>query len=191
MPGYQVKVVDENDEEVPDGTAGELVMRADEAFAFATGYWRNPEGTIASWRNLWFHSGDRAVRDADGSFRFLDRLKDAIRRRGENISAWEVEQVLQSHPDVAAAAVIPVPSELGEDDVMGVVVPRAGTQLDPIALMDHCQPRLAYFAIPRYLDIVPELPLTENGKVRKFVLRERGVSEATWDRDTSGYVLRR
>ena len=191
MPGYQVKVVDENDEEVPDGTAGELVMRADEAFAFATGYWRMPEQTIASWRNLWFHSGDRAVRDADGSFRFLDRLKDAIRRRGENISAWEVEQVLQSHPDVAAAAVIPVPSELGEDDVMGVVVPRTGAELDPVALMDHCQPRLAYFAIPRYLDIVDALPLTENGKVRKFVLRERGVSATTWDRDASGYVLRR
>jgi len=191
MPGYQVKVVDENDEEVPDGTAGELVMRADDAFAFATGYWRMPEQTVASWRNLWFHSGDRAVRDPDGSFRFLDRLKDAIRRRGENISAWEVEQVLQSHPDVAAAAVIPVPSELGEDDVMGVVVPRAGTQLDPVALMDHCQPRLAYFAIPRYLDIVDALPLTENGKVRKFVLRERGISETTWDRDASGYVLRR
>ena len=191
MPGYQVKVVDENDEEVPDGTPGELVMRADEAFAFATGYWRMPEQTVASWRNLWFHSGDRAVRDPDGSFRFLDRLKDAIRRRGENISAWEVEQVLQSHPDVASAAVIPVPSELGEDEVMCVVVARDGAQLDPVALMDHCQPRLAYFAVPRYVDVVDALPLTENGKVRKFVLRERGVSETTWDRDASGYVLRR
>lgn len=191
MPGYQVKIVDENDEEVPDGTAGELVMRAEEAFAFATGYWRMPEQTIASWRNLWFHSGDRAVRDPDGSFRFLDRVKDAIRRRGENISAWEVEQVLLSHPDVAAAAVIPVPSELGEDDVMGIVVPRMGSHPDPLALMDHCQPRLAYFAIPRYLDFVDALPLTENGKVQKFVLRERGVSATTWDRDTSGYVLRR
>jgi crotonobetaine/carnitine-CoA ligase len=191
MPGYQVKVVDEHDEEVPDGTAGELVMRADEAYAFATGYWRMPEQTVASWRNLWFHSGDRAVRDPDGSFRFLDRLKDAIRRRGENISAWEVETVLQSHPDVAAAAVIPVPSPLGEDDVMGVVVPRAGAELDLVSLMDHCQPRLAYFAIPRYLDVVEALPLTENGKVRKFVLRERGITPTTWDREAAGYVLRR
>lgn len=191
MPGYQVKVVDEHDEETPDGTPGELVMRADEAFAFATGYWRLPEVTVASWRNLWFHSGDRAVRDDDGSFRFLDRLKDAIRRRGENISAWEVEQVLQSHADVSAAAVIPVPSPLGEDDVMAVVVPRDGTSLDPVELMDHCQPRLAYFAIPRYIEILDALPLTENGKVRKFVLRERGVTETTWDRDASGYVLRR
>jgi carnitine-CoA ligase len=191
MPGYQVKVVDEYDEETPDGTPGELVMRADEAFAFATGYWRLPEQTVASWRNLWFHSGDRAVRDPDGSFRFLDRLKDAIRRRGENISAWEVEQVLLSHEDVSAAAVIPVPSPLGEDDVMAVVVPRAGATLDPIELMEHCQPRLAYYAIPRYVEIADALPLTENGKVRKFVLRDRGVTETTWDRDASGYVLRR
>jgi carnitine-CoA ligase len=191
MPGYQARIVDQNDEELPDGTPGELVMRADEAFAFATGYWRLPEQTVESWRNLWFHTGDRAVRDGDGSFRFLDRLKDAIRRRGENISAWEVEQVLQSHADVAAAAVIPVPSPLGEDDVMAVVVPREGSSLDPVELMEHCQPRLAYFAIPRYIDVVDALPLTENGKVRKFVLRERGVTGTTWDRDASGYVLRR
>jgi crotonobetaine/carnitine-CoA ligase len=191
MPGYDVKVVDERDEEVPDGTSGELVMRADEPFAFATGYWRMPEQTVASWRNLWFHSGDRAVREPDGSFRFLDRMKDAIRRRGENVSAWEVEQVLQSHPDVAAAAVIPVPSELAEDEVMACVVQRDGATLDPVELMRHCEPRLAYFAVPRYVDILDELPLTENGKVRKFVLRDRGVTATTWDREAAGYVLRR
>ena len=193
MPGYQVKIVDEDDEEVPDGTRGrarDARRRSHSPSRPATG--GMPEQTVASWRNLWFHSGDRAVRDPDGSFRFLDRLKDAIRRRGENISAWEVEQVLQSHPDVAAAAVIPVPSELGEDDVMARRRPaRAARSSIPVELMDHCQPRLAYFAIPRYLDIVDALPLTENGKVRKFVLRERGVTETTWDRDASGYVLRR
>jgi carnitine-CoA ligase len=191
MPGYEAKIVDEDDEDVPDGVPGELVMRADEPFAFATGYWRMPEKTAESWRNLWFHSGDRAVREPDGSFRFLDRMKDAIRRRGENISAWEVEQVLQLHPDVAAAAVVPVPSELGEDEVMAVVVPREGAELDPVGLMAHCEPRLAYFAIPRFVEIVPELPLTENGKVQKYVLRERGVTGSTWDRDAAGYVVRR
>src|SRR4029077_3088394 len=126
MPGYEAKIVDEDDNELPDGTAGELVLRASEPFAFATGYWRMPEKTVEAWRNLWFHTGDRAVRDPDGSFRFLDRMKDAIRRRGENISAWEVEQVLISHPDVAAAAVVPVPSELGEDEVLAFVVSRDG-----------------------------------------------------------------
>jgi carnitine-CoA ligase len=191
MPGYEVKVVDENDEEVPDGTPGELVMRADEPFAFASGYWRMPETTVESWRNLWFHSGDRAVRDADGSFRFLDRMKDAIRRRGENISAWEVEQVLQLHPDVAAAAAIPVPSELGEDEVMAVLVAREGAELDYEQLIRHCEGRLAYFAVPRFLETVPELPLTPNGKVRKFVLRDRGVTPTTWDREAAGVVVRR
>jgi crotonobetaine/carnitine-CoA ligase len=191
MPGYQAKIVDELDEEMPDGTPGELVLRADEPFAFATGYWRMPEKTVEAWRNLWFHTGDRAVRDPDGSFRFLDRMKDSIRRRGENISAWEVEQVLTSHPDVAAAAVVPVPSELGEDDVMAFVVLRDGATADVEDLMRHCEPRLAYFAVPRYVEYLDELPLTENGKVRKFVLRERGVTDAAWDREAAGYVLRR
>ncbi len=191
MPGFEAKVVDENDVEVPDETAGELVMRATEPFAFATGYWRMPQETVAAWQNLWFHSGDRVVRDEAGYFRFLDRTKDAIRRRGENISAWEVEQVLHTHPGVAAVAVIPVPSALGEDDVMAFVVPRAGADLRPVDLIAHCEPQLAYFAIPRYLEFVHELPLTENGKVQKFVLREQGVTHSTWDREEAGYVLRR
>jgi len=185
LPGFEARVVDEDDQEVEDGTSGELVLRSDEPWAFATGYWRMPEHTVTAWRNLWFHSGDRVVRDADGYFRFLDRMKDAIRRRGENVSAWEVEQVLQMHRDVEAAAVVPVPSELGEDEVMAFVVPRGCAELDPVELVAHCGPRLPYFAIPRYVDVVSELPLTENGKVRKFLLRERGVTATTWDRETA------
>ena len=191
MPGYEAKVVDANDDEFPDGTPGELVMRADEPFAFATGYWRMPEQTVESWRNLWFHSGDRAVRAPDGAFRFLDRMKDAIRRRGENISAWEVEQVLEAHPEVTAAAAIPVPSELGEDEVMAVIVTRAGTAVSYEDLIRHCEPRLAYFAVPRYMEIVDELPLTPNGTVQKYVLRERGVTARTWDREAAGVTIRR
>ena len=131
------------------------------------------------------------MRDPDGSFRFLDRMKDAIRRRGENISAWEVEQVLQSHPDVAAAAVVPVPSELGEDEVLACVVARAGATVEPLELIRYCEPRLAYFAIPRYIDLLDALPLTPNGKVRKFALRERGLTDTVWDRDAAGYTLQR
>jgi crotonobetaine/carnitine-CoA ligase len=183
MPGFRARVVDEDDAEVPEGEPGELVMRADEPFAFATGYWRMPEQTVAAWRNLWFHSGDRVIREPDGYFRFVDRMKDAIRRRGENVSAWEVEQVLLGHLDVAAAAVIPVPSELGEDDVMACVTPRDGAGLSPDDLIAHCVPRLAPFAVPRYVEIMESLPLTENGKVQKFVLRERGVTAGTWDRE--------
>jgi crotonobetaine/carnitine-CoA ligase len=191
MPGFDARVVDEHDAEVPAGVAGELVLRADAPFAFATGYWRMPEQTVQAWRNLWFHSGDRVVRDEDGYFRFVDRVKDAIRRRGENVSAWEVEQALLRHPALAAAAVVPVPSELGEDEILACVLPRAGEPLDPAELVRFCEPLLPYFAVPRYVDVVDELPLTENGKVQKFVLRERGVTPTTWDRELAGVELRR
>jgi crotonobetaine/carnitine-CoA ligase len=189
--GFEARVVDEGDQELPDGTAGELVLRHSAPFSFATGYFGQPEKTVEAWRNLWFHSGDRVVREADGYFRFLDRIKDAIRRRGENISAWEVERALQSHPDVETAAVIPVPSELGEDDVMAYVVLRRGARPDAVGLLRHCESRIAYFALPRYLDFVDELPLTSNGKVAKFRLRERGVTETTWDREQAGFEVRR
>ncbi len=191
FPGFSAKVVDADDNELPDGEAGELVLRADEPFAFATGYFGLPEKTVEAWRNLWFHSGDRVVREADGYFRFVDRIKDAIRRRGENISSFEVEQVLLSHPEIATAAVFPVPSALGEDEVMAAIVLKPGSSLSGPTLMAHCEPRLAYFAVPRFVDFLDVLPATENGKVQKFKLRERGVTAATWDRETAGYVLKR
>ncbi len=191
MPGFEARVVDGDDLQLEDGSPGELVLRADDPFAFATGYWRMPEATVSTTRNLWFHSGDRVVRDSDGYFRFLDRTKDAIRRRGENISSWEVEQVLLSHAAIEAAAVVPVPSDLGEDEVMACVVPRRGATVDPAVLVRFCEPLLAYFAIPRYIDVLDALPLTENGKVRKAVLRERGVTATTWDREAAGIELRR
>ena len=139
-PGFEARVVDAHDVELPPGEAGELLLRADEPFAFASGYFGKPEATVAAWRNLWFHTGDRVVREADGAFRFVDRIKDAIRRRGENISSYEVEQVLQSHPAVAAVAVYPVRSELAEDEVMAAVVAREGGAIDPaelVALLPH------------------------------------------------------
>ncbi|MGI9556600.1 MAG: AMP-binding protein, partial [Solirubrobacterales bacterium] len=191
FPGFEVDVVDADEQTVPDGMPGELIVRHTEPFAMATGYFELPEATVDAWRNLWFHTGDRVVREPDGFIRFLDRLKDAIRRSGENISSHEVEQVLMSHPDVASTAVFAVPAELGEDEVMVAVVPRKGAKIDPLELVKHCEPRLAYFAIPRYIDVVEELPMTENGKVRKFMLRDRGVTEATWDIEQSGYRVAR
>jgi crotonobetaine/carnitine-CoA ligase len=190
---FEAKVVDEHDVELPRGVSGELILRPKEPWGFASGYWRMPEKTVETWRNLWFHTGDRVVRDEDEIWRFLDRFKDSIRRRGENISSYEVETALQDHPDVATAAVIPVPSDLGpgDDEVMAFVMLRPGAQPDPVGLVRHLEPRLAYFAIPRYIDFVDEVPLTENGKVRKFVLRERGVTETTWDREAAGVTLKR
>lgn len=181
-PGFQARVADEDDAALPDGEAGELLLRADEPYAFASGYLNMPEKTVEAWRNLWFHTGDRVVRDADGAFRFVDRIKDAIRRRGENISSFEVEQVLLSHPRVAACAVYPVRSELAEDEVMAALVARDGQRIDPAELLAYCESRLPYFALPRYVDLLPDLPHTENGKVQKYKLRERGVSATSWDR---------
>ena len=191
LKGFSARVVDGYDNEVPDGEAGELTLRADEPFAFATGYFGMPEKTVEAWRNLWFHTGDRVVRESDGYYRFMDRMKDAIRRRGENISSYEVEQVIVSHPEVENAAVFPVRSELAEDEVMAAVVLRSGARLDHAALLDFCQPRMPYFAVPRFLEFVDALPVTENGKVTKYKLRERGVTAATWDRDKAGYKVTR
>ncbi len=189
--GFQARVVDAEDNDVPDGEPGELVVRADAPFCFATGYFATPEKTVEAWRNLWFHTGDRVTREQDGYFRFVDRLKDAIRRRGENISSFEVEQVLLSHPAVANVAVFPVRSALAEDEVMAAIVAKPGAKPAPLDLIQFCEPRLPYFAVPRYLEFIDALPMTENGKVQKYKLSERGVTAATWDREAAGYRVRR
>ena len=189
--GIEARIVDENDSALPDGQAGELLLRASEPFAFATGYFGMPEKTVEAWRNLWFHTGDRIVRDADGHYRFIDRMKDSIRRRGENVSSWEVEQIIQSHPAVAACAVYPLPSELGEDEVAAAILVDQGRSLEPVDIVRHCEGRIAYFAIPRYVRILSQMPLTENGKIKKGALRDAGVTPDTWDRDAAGVKVRR
>jgi crotonobetaine/carnitine-CoA ligase len=173
IPGFEVKVTAE----------GELAIRADDPLKVADGYFGMPVQTAVAWRDGWFHSGDRVVMEPDGYIRFVDRLKDAIRRRGENISSYEVEQALLAHPSVESAAVFPVPSELAEDEVMAAVVLRPGAALAESHLAEHCAARLPAFAVPRYIEFVAELPKTENGKIQKYRLRERGVTPATWDRE--------
>lgn len=189
--GFAARVVDDDDNEVLDGTPGELVLRAEAPFAFGTGYFGAPEKTVEAWRNLWFHTGDRVIREADGYFRFVDRLKDAIRRRGENVSSFEVEQVLLSHPEIATAAAYPVRSELAEDEVMAAIVLQAGSALDAVAIIRFCETRMPYFAVPRFLEFVDTLPATENGKIQKYKLRERGITDRTWDREVAGITVRR
>jgi crotonobetaine/carnitine-CoA ligase len=189
--GVEARIVDADDSELSDGQAGELVLRALEPFAFAAGYFGMPEKTVEAWRNLWFHSGDRVVRDPDGHYRFIDRMKDSIRRRGENVSSWEVEQTIQSHSAVAACAVYPLPSELGEDEVAAAILLEPGQSLQPIDVIRHCEGQIAYFAIPRYVRIVSLMPLTENGKIKKGALRDAGVTTDTWDREAAGVRVRR
>jgi len=189
--GMQARIVDPDDNELPDGQAGELVLRSSEPFAFAAGYFGMPDKTVEAWRNLWFHTGDRIVRDCDGHYRFIDRMKDSIRRRGENVSSWEVEQVILRHPAVVACAIYPLPSEMGEDEVAAAIQLEPRQSLEPVEILRHCEGQIAYFAIPRFVRFVSRMPLTENGKVKKGALRETGVTPDTWDREAAGYRLRR
>ncbi len=189
--GFEVRIVDENDCDVPDGEAGEMVIRNHEPFSMASGYFSDAGTTVRSWRNLWFHTGDRVVRNTNGVYQFVDRIADAIRRRGENISSWEVENALMLHPDISNAAVIGVASEMTEEEVMAFVEIRADCQPDPGEIIRFLESRLAYFAIPRYWEFVSKFPMTENGKVKKHRLRERGITSTTWDREEAGVLLNR
>lgn len=181
-PDYEVVVLDAADCIVPDGTVGELAVRPRQPHLLSVGYFRQPEATAESRRNLWFHSGDLVSRDVSGVFRYFDRAKDAIRRRGENISGYEVEAAFLRHPAVAAAAAYAVPSVLGEDEVMVSVELQPGAPFDPESLIEFVQRDLPPFAVPQYLRSVAALPLTANGKVSKHVLKEQGVTADTWER---------
>jgi crotonobetaine/carnitine-CoA ligase len=183
-PGYEVRIVDEFDEEVPVGTVGELLVRSDEPWMITPGYWHQPERTAEAWRNGWFHTGDAFRRDEDGNHYFVDRLKDAIRRRGENISSFEVEASVNQHPAVQECAAVAVPSELGEDEIKVLVVPVADQQIDPAELIDFLEPRMPKFMLPRYVEVLPALPKTDaTFRTRKVELRAAGLTDATYDRE--------
>lgn len=190
-PGVQVRLVDENDCEVPVGAVGEMVVRTDCPWAMNHGYAANMEATVAAWRNGWFHTGDGFRRDEEGNFYFVDRLKDAIRRRGENISSFEVESEVLSHPAVREAAAVAVKSDIAEDEVMAVVALKDQASFDPAELIEFLRPRMAHFMIPRYVRVVDALPRTPTAKVEKVKLREQGVTADTWDRDAAGIVVKR
>jgi crotonobetaine/carnitine-CoA ligase len=185
IPQYDIAVVDSEDCEVAAGVVGELVVRPNEPSLMSDGYYGQPEATLASRRNLWFHTGDLVRRDAEGYVYFVGRTADSIRRRGENISAFEVEEVVKLHPDVLDAAAYGVPSELSEDDVMVAVVARPGAVLAPADLVAFCTERMARHMLPRYVDLVAELPRTPTEKVEKAALRSRGVTATTWDREAA------
>jgi carnitine-CoA ligase len=184
-PLYRVAVVDEHDRELPAGAPGEIVARPKHPGWMFDGYEEDAAATVDAWRNLWFHTGDRGVLDEDGYLTFLDRMKDTVRRRGENVSTWEVERVIAEHPDVAQVAAFGVDSELSEEEVMVAVVPAPGASLDPRALLAHCEGRLTAFAVPRFVRQVDVLPLTPSQRVEKYKLRQDGVTPDTFDREAS------
>jgi crotonobetaine/carnitine-CoA ligase len=180
-PRFEVKVVDADDQEVPSGTTGEIVTRPRDPFTMMLGYYRMPETTAEVFQNLWYHTGDAGRLDDDGYLYFVDRIKDVIRRRGENISSYEVEQAITSHPGVAECAAVAVRSELSEDEVMAVIVLREGTTLEPAEIVAWCSERMAYFMVPRFIRIVLELPKTPTGKVEKYQLRSSAPADGVWD----------
>jgi crotonobetaine/carnitine-CoA ligase len=189
-PGVEARVVDENDCEVAPGETGELILRTDRPWAMNHGYYKNPEATAQAWRNGWFHTGDGFKYDEDGYFYFVDRIKDAIRRRGENISSFEVESEVAAHEAVGEVAAIPVPSELGEDEVMVVVTPASDTPIEPLALFEFLRPRMAHFMLPRFIRIIDELPKTPTQKIQKHLLKDDGVTAETWDREAAGITVK-
>ena len=128
------------------------------------------EATVETWRNLWFHTGDRGRMDEDGYFYFVDRKKDVIRRRGENISSYEIERVINTHPKVFDSALIGIPSDLSEEEVLAVIILREGAVLNPEELLDFCQSRMAHFAVPRYIRFVKEFPRTPSQRIEKYKL---------------------
>jgi len=188
--GVDVRLVDDHDCEVPIGTVGEMLVRTDRPWGMNSGYYKNPSATAAAWRNGWFHTGDAFRKDAEGYYYFVDRKKDAIRRRGENISSFEVEADVLAHPAVREVAAIGVPNEMSEEDVLVVVAPVDGHLIDPAALLDFLRPRMAHFMIPRYVRVMPELPKTATSKVMKHELRQQGVTADTWDREAAGIQIK-
>ncbi len=188
---YQVKVVDDNGMEVGPKTIGEILVRPLKPYSMLLEYFGMPEKTIETWRDLWFHCGDYMYFDEEGYFYFVDRKKDALRRLGENISSYEVERGIYAHPAVLECAAVAAKSDLGEDEVMACVVLKDDLKLTPEELIVHCEDRMAYFMIPRYIRFMAALPKTPTERVQKFALREEGITKDTWDRVKAGYKLKR
>lgn len=180
-PAYEVRLVDDEGQVVPAGEVGEIVVRPRRDHVMYLGYWRDDAATAEARQDGWHHTGDLARKLSDGSLAFVDRKSDAVRRRGENVSSIEVERAITAHPAVAEAAVHAVPSAMTEDDLKACLVLEDGASVDPEDLFAFFAQRLPYYAVPRYVEVVDELPRTATMRVRKHELRDRGVTDATWD----------
>ena len=190
-PGFELRLVDENDCEVAAGAAGTLAIRCSVPWVITPGYFKMPESTAAAWRNGWFHTGDVMRRDSQGNYYYVDRAKDVIRRRGENISSYEVEGAVLSHPAVSAAAAYAVGVDVGEGEVMVAVETVDGASVDASALCAFLDERLPGFMVPRYVRFVQPLPRSVTDKINKASLRTEGVTSDTWDRTRNGAEGRR
>jgi crotonobetaine/carnitine-CoA ligase len=188
-PNFDVRVVDADGAPVPAGTVGEITCRARHPHVMSEGY--VGQASRVDPHPEWFRTGDLGRLDSDQNLTYVDRMKDSLRRRGENVSSVEVEAVVVNHPAIAEAAAIGVPSELGEDDILLIVVLRPGAELDCVELLDFCAARMPYFCVPRYVEAVNELPKNVIGRIRKDLLRARGLNSGVWDRESCGYIVSR
>ncbi len=186
---FDVRIVDDADTELAPGEVGEIVCRPLRPHVMFEGYWKRPEATTATMRNLWFHTGDMGRFDTDGNFYFTDRKKDYLRRRGENISSYEMEYTLLRHSEIEEVAVHAVLSDLTEDDVKVTAVLTAGSTLTEEALCQWCTEHMPYFAVPRYIEFRAALPKNPVGRVLKYQLRDEGATAGTWDREQAGVQL--
>lgn len=189
--GIEARLVDGFDNEVPVGTPGELVFRTRRPWMLSHGYAANPQATATAWRNGWFHTGDLLRVDEEGDYYFIDRIKDAIRRKGENISSVEVEAAACIFETVLEAAAVPAKTEDGEEEVLLFVTARQNMEVSPLQLTEHLIAQLPYFMVPRYIRVVDELPKTATGKVQKTELRSASDVKGCWDREAAGVILKR
>jgi crotonobetaine/carnitine-CoA ligase len=191
-PAFDVRIIDSHGQSVPTGMVGEILCRARATHAMSEGYVSSAsgrQGLQIEPHSEWFHTGDLGKLDGDENLTYVDRVKDSLRRRGENVSSVEVETTVMRHPAVAEAAAVGISSELGEDDILVVVTLRPDAAVDFTDLLDFCSERMPYFCVPRYLEVVEEIPKNVIGRVRKDVLRSRGLGASAWDREAHGYVV--
>ena len=193
LPGIEVRLLNDEDRQVPPGEVGEFCVRPTEPNVLFNGYFGDPAATVAATRNLWYHTGDLGRLDGDAQFHFVDRKRDLIRYKGRSVSSMAVEQAVRAHPHVreAAAYGIATTALTSEAEIMVAVVLEPDEDVDPAELARFVNDHAPYYLVPRYIDIVSELPHTPTGKVQKFEVRARGVTASTWDREASGFVLER
>lgn len=188
MDFVEAQIIDQEGREAKPGRHGEIVLLSRTPHAFMEGYFKMPVQTNKAMQSGWFRSGDMGYADADGYLHFVDRIKQSIRRRGENISSWEVEKIVNAHPKVLESAAVGVPSAVGEEEVKICIVPRLDEAIDPLDIIRWCEERMAYFMVPRYVDLRDALPKTATERVEKYKLKQEGFGRA-WDREAAEYIL--
>ncbi len=189
-PRRQVRIVDELERPVGPGVVGEILVRPTAPWATFLRYWEMPEKTVEAFTNLWFHTGDKGRLDENGYIHFAGRIKDSIRRRGENVSAFEVEQVINTHDGVLESAVLPYPSPVGEDDLWVIAMPRPGVRVDAAELASFCERKLPRYALPRYIQFIESFPKTPTERIEKYKLQQAGLAPDVFDREAAAAAAR-